>query len=234
MAYHITRNDAQQEGTYGITGKNNKIYLSRPHFMQILIGSRYITDNEEKNYGHSALRVFIKGKVDIIYDFGRYGETDGEKRITGEGILRIWKNSSKKYFDTEKTYGKKLKRTTSGYTYYITNDECKNIINFFNDLEKEKRTSIPGKFDEYKLTSNYHAITFNCTTLTLEGAKKAKKEIIYHPFLFRKYIGLSTEEALGARIYIPLNPNIIFMPEDLRAMLKGNKVLKYDKETNNL
>lgn len=234
MTNHITRNEAQQDGAYGITGKNNKIYLSRAHFMQILIGSRYITDNEEKNYGHSALRVFIKGKIDIIYDFGRYGRADGEKKITGEGILRIWRNSSIKYFNNEKKYGTKLKRTTSGYTYRITNNECKDIINFFERLDKKKIRSHPQKYDEYKLASNYHAITFNCTTLTLEGARKAKEEIIYNPSQFIRYIGLSPREQLGASLYFLFNPDIIFMPEDLRSMLKGNKILRYDEETNNL
>lgn len=234
MGNNITREAAQNEGASGTTGKKNDIHLTRPHFMQVLIGSRYVTDNDEHNYGHTALRIFIKDKLELIYDFGRYGNVVGEKSVTGDGILRVWTNSSLAYFATERMYGTKLMRKTSCYKYYLDESACRNIMNFFHNLEKKKIKNVPKKFDEYKLATDYHAILFNCTTLTIEGAKKSNKPFVYKPRKFRNYIGLTTQEQVLARMCIENPPDLIFMPEDLRAMIKGNPNLKYDEEKDNL
>jgi hypothetical protein len=159
--------------------------------MQILIGGAYVeAGGEEHKYGHTALYIKTANK-EYIYDFGRYGHTysedlgmgivlTGPDSPKGEGILNIWE-SLNTYIASENSYG----RTTWGYKYFIFDAQAVAAKRFYESLIEGKepiKLIIKGKeqktpFKRYKLATDYFALGPNCTTLSIEGAKKAVPKI---------------------------------------------------------
>jgi hypothetical protein len=98
--------------------------------IEILVGGPYTKNGKNHPYGHVALRVITEGK-DITYDYGRYGQTWGLGGSEGEGMLNVWTNFSK-YIKGEKATG----RTTKGYTFNVSDDDAKKVIEFFESKIK--------------------------------------------------------------------------------------------------
>lgn len=220
-----TRAKAQNEGTTGLTTQSHKIIVSAP-FMEILIGGTYTDlNNEAHTYGHAALHVMTLDK-DLTYDFGRYGKTWGAFDSEGDGVLNVW-SVFKKYISGEN----RLKRTTTGYIYYLELKKAKEIIAYFDALiasKKEIRNS-SASMQRYVLQHDYHSTINNCTTITLEAAKRSGKRIVNEPEKYQEMRGLSWTERQAARTQ-GWSADGIFMPADLQAMLEGNRDEPYDKK----
>lgn len=181
--------------------------------MHILVGGPYTLNGENHRYGHTALRVKI-GSSDTTYDFGRYGETRGIFGESGDGILRVWSDFSS-YIRTENA----LMRTTTGFVYAIFDFQAKAVTDYFNgqiaagkpDMGKNR-----ASMKVYRLATDYDPLAKNCTTLSMDGAKQAIKNIDVGSEKFIKPEGvLSTSErlALGAkggadRLFLPANLQI--------------------------
>lgn len=139
--------------------------------MHILVGGPY-TDpaGEEHRYGHTALRIKSKNS-DLTYDFGRYGKIAGTFGESGEGILRVW-SSFQAYISGEIA----LQRKTTGFVYSIFDHQATLTNSYFDGLIKSGKP-IEGKRTTtkqvHKLAADYHALGPNCTTLSIDGAKKA-------------------------------------------------------------
>lgn len=178
--------------------------------MHILVGGPYIDSNgEEHRYGHTALR--IKTTVsDLTYDFGRYGRRSGTFGESGEGILRVW-SEFQPYVNSEVA----LQRKTTGFVYAIFDHQAKAVNDYFAGLTaagSEQSKSTPTK-RVYKLATDYHALGPNCTTLSLDGAKKALSDIDQGSDKFNKpeaVLTLLERAALAAkggapRLFLPAN-----------------------------
>lgn len=193
--------------------------------IHILIGGPYTKDGEEHRYGHAALRVKTT-KSDITYDFGRYGSTSGVFGESGEGILRVWSDFNS-YIKGENA----LNRTTTGFVYYIYDHQAEETNKFFSDKIKEG-TSLPKKdragMKNYKLAENYHALGPNCTTLTIDGARKAIKNIDQGSNAFNK-----PEEVLSWKERMALSAkggsDRLFLPANLQKFLLSEIAVKINR-----
>jgi hypothetical protein len=189
--------------------------------IEILVGGPYKAEDGIHPYGHMALRVSTS-KEEKIYDFGRYGDTEGEYSATGEGIFRLWK-SFDSYIASENSYG----RTTKGFAYGITEEQGTKIFAHYAAMTagKAKRRSSNRKVDEeYKLSKDYHAVTNNCATMTLSGARIAMPNIERNSAKYNEGRGLSDAKKAAARVsHFGFWPSHIFMPGDVQAMLEGEK-----------
>ncbi len=179
-----------------------------------MVGGPY-TDvrGEEHTYGHAALRT-ISPTAEYVYDFGRYA---GETGPTGQGRLRVWTSFSR-YIASENSYG----RITKGFFYSASDEEVARANNHFKGLIGD-RPSLRGYGDymnEYRLAQDYNALTNNCVTTALGGARKALSSIDFDVANHNQGRGLSFAERTAARL--AGWPSHIFMPADLRAMLEAN------------
>ncbi|MDR2820157.1 MAG: hypothetical protein LBB60_06485 [Desulfovibrio sp.] len=215
---------AKKQGVDGKTSRKTQILVSGP-YMEILIGGPYTKSNrEEVTYGHTALRVVVDG-TDTTYDFGRYGREWGPFDSRGEGILKVW-NDFSSFIAGENAYG----RQTVGFVYPLEQEEARKIHGFFTGLicSAENRKSMANA-KVYRLQQNYHATSYNCTTITIDGAQQTGKQIVYNPEAHAKRQGLTFIEDMAATGQSrPVHG--IFMPADLRSMLEANTVCPYTKK----
>ncbi|AJO78123.1 MULTISPECIES: hypothetical protein [Pseudomonas] len=219
-----TTQAAKTTGAQGKTTQTNQLVVSGP-YMEILIGGPYTKDKEEHLFGHAALRVVV-GSKEVIYDFGRYGKTWGKFDSEGEGVMNVW-TSFRTYIAGENS----LKRTTTGFVYYLDKAKAEAVIAHFDGVvakQKEVRRKTPTA-TRYVLPGDYHPTTNNCTTVTLEGAKVSGKKLVQDPAKYREMRGLSWLEKQAARTQT-WTADGIFMPADLQAMLEGNTEARYDKK----
>ena len=185
--------------------------------IEILIGGPYKTEaGEDHPFGHAALRVITKN-VQRIYDFGRYGKTRGLFGTEGEGILRVWSNFGT-YITSENITG----RTTTGYSYEVSEEKSELTISYFNALTtpSEKRNATHPDSKVFKLKMDYDAINNNCVTTTLKGARLALPTLDLVGKKFNIGRGMTESERNAAKLSNFGWPSHIFMPEDLRAMLE--------------
>jgi len=191
--------------------------------MQILVGGPYISaDGEEHRYGHTALRLKTK-KLDLTYDFGRYGKTSGMFGESGEGILRVWKEFQP-YIKGENL----LRRKTTGFIYLIFDHQAIAAKEHFDQLIKSgkelvgKRSSI---MSVYKLITDYHALGPNCTTISMDGAKSAIPKIDAGSEKFNK-----PEEVLDLKERFALTAHggakRLFLPANLHRFLESASPVK--------
>lgn len=193
--------------------------------IHILIGEPYVKDGEEHRYGHAALRVKTT-KSDTTYDFGRYGSRSGIFEESGEGILRIWSDFNA-YIKGENA----LNRTTTGFVYYVFDYQANAANDFFADKVKNG-TPFPKKDREgvksYKLAENYHVLGPNCTILTIDGARKAIKNIDQGSDAFNKpeeVLSLTERMALSVKGGAPR----LFLPANLKKFLASEIAIKIDR-----
>ena len=221
-------NEILKTGVAILTNEATTLQVKAPS-IEILIGGPYLgLDGEMHTYGHAALRV-ITATQERIYDFGRYGSTTGEFGAEGEGILRVW-DKFDPYIDGENRYG----RATKGYYYLVPNDNAAAIIRYYDGITANatiRRSKHPNQ-KEYKLSTSYHALSKNCATVTLDGARLGLPSIEIGGERFNEGRGLGPTEKMAARARnFGAWPKKIFMPADVQSMLEGNKALPPRKVT---
>ncbi|MGH8084815.1 MAG: hypothetical protein ACREPV_06025 [Lysobacter sp.] len=193
--------------------------------IHILVGGPYVKDGEEHRYGHTALRVKFKGS-DLTYDFGRYGATRGTFGESGDGILRVWTD-----FDAYIKGENALHRTTMGFVYYVFDHQA-DAANGFFDEKISTATPLPRKnrasMKTYKLAMDYHALGPNCTTLSVEGARAAIKNIDRGSDTYNK-----PEDVLDWKERLALSANggskRLFLPANLQKFLAAEKAVRVDR-----
>jgi len=187
--------------------------------MHILIGGPYILDGTEHRYGHTAIRVKTPYS-DATYDFGRYGRVTGDFGAEGEGILRVWSNFSA-YIAGENATG----RRTSSFVFEIFEHQAKAINDYFKSVietatprpEMERNRS---SLKIFRLATNYHALGYNCTTLSLDGAQRAFSNFEEGSTAFIKPDAVMTlSERLAMRTVGGGTPTRIFLPANLESFL---------------
>lgn len=188
--------------------------------IEILIGGPYTAGGEEHTYGHVALRV-IMANNEHVYDFGRY---NGERGPFGEGRLRVWTKFSK-YITSENA----LKRVTTGFLYRVPLQAAEQVIAHFTSLigSRPVLKAYGDYMKEYRLAADYHALSNNCATTSMAGARVAIKNLDFNVAKYNEGRGMSTTEKYAARV--AGWPAIIFMPADLQRMLEENPNRKPDK-----
>jgi hypothetical protein len=194
--------------------------------VHILVGGPYKLDGEEHRYGHTAIRVVRRGS-DVTYDFGRYGRTTGDFGAEGEGILRVWSNFSK-YISGENALG----RLTTEYIYPVIESQAKAVEAFFDGVEKQgkPRPDLQRGRPEltvFQLSTNYHALKYNCTTLSLDGMRTALPGFENGSSAF-----IAPEDVLtwGERAAMKTvgggTPNRVFLPANLKKFLDQKPAVK--------
>lgn len=191
--------------------------------MHILIGGPYTdVDGEEHKYGHTALRIKTS-ESDKTYDFGRYGKVSGTFGESGEGILRVW-SSFQPYINGEIA----LHRKTTGFVYAIFNHQAAASNSYFDSLTRAG-VELKGKSGSskkvFKLASDYHALGPNCTTISLDGARQAIKNIDDGSSAFiRPEDVLSFPERMALKA--SGGPARMFLPANLLTFLSSGKPVK--------
>lgn len=195
--------------------------------LHMLIGGPYVAGGEEHRYGHTALRIKTPSS-DITYDFGRYGRVTGDFGAEGEGILRVWTNFSK-YISGENALG----RTTKGFVYRIFAHQTAPATNFYNSLiatgermpEKERARSW---LQVHKLTRNYHALNYNCTTLSLDGIKQILPS---YERGSEDYIEPAAVLSFSERMALKVTgvPARLFLPANLQSFLSDSPPIRVNR-----
>lgn len=194
--------------------------------IHVLVGGPYKLDGEEHRYGHTALRVIRKG-ADVTFDFGRYGRVTGDFGAEGEGILRVWSNFDK-YIASENALG----RLTTEYTYPVLEYQAKAVENFFDGIEKQGKARPElqrgrPELKVFQLNTNYHALRYNCTTLSLDGM-----HTVFPNFENGSTSFIAPEEVLtwGERATMKTVgggiPSRIFLPANLKNFLDKQPAIK--------
>jgi hypothetical protein len=192
--------------------------------VQLLVGGPYTgQDGTRHRYGHTAVRVYDgTGERDVVYDFGRYGDTHGDYSAEGEGIMRVWDGTVDDYLDSQHATG----RETMGYTFPATPEEVARAFERFDGQlsEAEERTVEEGAWlgdsrREFKMPQDYHGIHNNCTTVSVDALEHARPDIDLDVAEQNQGRGLNTAERLAATGIEGWNDEI-FMPADLAAVLE--------------
>lgn len=190
--------------------------------VQLLVGGPFVDGKGvEHRYGHAALRVFdAAGERDTVYDFGRYGDTNGRFSAEGEGILREWDDSIDEYMDLQNAKG----RETTGYTFPASDEEVQRAFEMFDAqiAEAELRksaTTRDGELRVNKLQDDYHGVHHNCTTLSIDGFERARPDIDLDVAAENQGRGMSRAERFAAQNVEGWHDEI-FMPADLDAVLE--------------
>lgn len=194
--------------------------------MHILIGGPYELDGETHRYGHTAIRIKT-GAKDLTYDFGRYGRVTGDFGAEGEGILRIW-SDFQAYISGENALG----RPTTSFVYAIFDHQAAAVLDHFAkltsaakprpDLQRSRPT-----LQVFQLAANYHALGYNCTTLSLDGAKKAFSTFEDGSTEFIKPSAVLTlAERMAMGTVGGGTPNRLFLPANLQTFLTQRPAVK--------
>lgn len=187
--------------------------------IHMLIGGPYSLGGEEHRYGHTAIRVKRSGS-DLTYDFGRYGRTTGDFGAEGEGILRVWKNFDR-YIAGENALG----RSTTDYNYSVFEHQAKAVEAYFKTIieQGKARTDLQRNRADilvYQLPTNYHALKYNCTTISLDAihAGIANYERGSSAFIAPEDV-LTMTERMAMKTIGGGTPNRIFLPANLKKFL---------------
>ena len=136
---------------------------------ELLVGGPYKKHGKSMPYGHVALRVVTQSR-DLTYDYGRYGKVWGLGSSEGEGMLRVWTSFSK-YIAGENATG----RTTRGFRFEVSEADANRAIQSFErKVAGKKPVQNRGFMKQYRI-QDYHALTRNCTTVSIDGAKQAAR-----------------------------------------------------------
>lgn len=208
-----------REGVGIATNQTTTIQIETPA-IEILVGGPYSENGEEHTYGHVALRV-ITSKDERIYDFGRY---NGERGPYGQGRLRVWTKFAK-YINSENATG----RVTTGFLYRVPLAGADQVNGHFRNLTGDRPVlkAYGDYMKEYRLAVDYNALTNNCATTSMAGARVAITDLDFNVSKYNEGRGMSTTEKMAA--HIAGWPSNIFMPADLQSMLQGNTKHKPDK-----
>lgn len=169
------------------------------------------------------MRVVVD-KADATYDFGRYGKTWGPFESQGEGILQVW-HSFEAYINGENAYGKQ----TIGFVYSLDHEEAQKIRIYFDNLTQLASVRETNRARTvYQLEQDYNPTLYNCTTITIEGARQSGKNIMENTENHAQQRGLTVSEKLAAMSQAKPD-HVIFMPADLQSVLEANTACPYVK-----
>jgi len=194
--------------------------------MHILIGGFYSLNGELHRYGHTAIRIKTSSS-DVIYDFGRYGRVTGDFSAEGEGILRVW-SSFTPYISAENALG----RTTTGFVYAIFEHQAKAVIEHYASIIKSAKPRLDLEKNRtalkvYQLQTNYHALGYNCTTLSLDGATVAYGNFENGSAAFIKpETALTFAERMAMKTVGGGTPTRLFLPANLQEYLSSKPAVK--------
>ncbi|MES2088688.1 MAG: hypothetical protein V4532_01700 [Pseudomonadota bacterium] len=194
--------------------------------IHVLVGGPYAAGGEEHLYGHTAIRVKVAGS-DRVYDFGRYGRVVGDFGAEGEGILRVWASFSD-YIAGENG----LKRKTTGFVYVVFDAQAQSVNTHFSTLIKaaKPRPELArgrSSLTVYQLASNYHALGYNCTTLSLDGVRAAMPTFENGGAAFIKPGDvLSFGEQMAMKTVGGGTPSRLFLPANLEQFLLTKPAVK--------
>jgi hypothetical protein len=194
--------------------------------LHVLVGGPYKLDGEDHRYGHTTIRIKTATN-DTTYDFGRYGRVTGDFGAEGEGILRVWSS-----FDPYIAGENALARKTTGFVYAIFDHQAKAVTDHYAALiagAKPRPEMQRGRsaLKVYQLSANYHALGYNCTTLSLDGARTVFPNFEAGSSEFIKPDAVLT---LGERITMRTvgggTPSRLFLPANLQEFLSTKPALK--------
>ena len=187
--------------------------------LHVLVGGPYTLNGEEHRYGHTALRI-KNSSTDTTYDFGRYGRVTGDFGAEGEGILRVW-SSFNIYIAGENA----LARTTTGFVYAIFEYQFKSVVDHYSALIAGAKPRLELQRDRstlkvYQLPTNYRALGYNCTTLSLDGALTVFPSFEAGSIGFIKPDAVLTfSERMAMRTVGGGTPTRLFLPANLQEFL---------------
>jgi hypothetical protein len=194
--------------------------------LHILVGGPYTdASGEEHKFGHVALRV-RSSVAGATYDFGRYGKVTGAFSQSGDGVLRVW-TDFQPYINGEIA----LQRKTTGFVYFIFDHQANAAFAHFDDLiasAKKLASKSSGAKSSYKLAFDYNATGPNCTTVSMDGAKKAVPRIEIGAEKFNKpekVLGFGERAALSASG----GASRLFLPANLLDFLQHGCLIKADR-----
>jgi hypothetical protein len=210
--------DQAKTGLGLASSKENTIEI-RTAFLELLVGGPY----DGHPYGHTALRINV-GKVERVYDYGRYGLYAGP---VGQGVLRIWTS-----FIAYLTEENSLDRVTHGFRYDIPVNKAEEINAFFVVKINGKKIKEKLPHHEDYVIDEYYALGPNCTTVSMDGAKMALPTLDDDWKKHQKGRGLSNFEK--NRVNEQGWPKRTFLPADLDELLKEanpkpKKIFTYKK-----
>lgn len=194
--------------------------------IHILIGGPYTVGREEHRYGHVAVRIKTPG-TDTTYDFGRYGRVTGDFGAEGEGILRVWLNFTD-YISGENS----LKRKTTGFVFSAFEEQSQAVNTHFRDLIRASKPRAElergrSALKIYQLPRNYHALSYNCTTLSLDGVKAGIPNFENGGAAFIDPAAvLSMTELLAMKTIGGGTPSRLFLPANLEKFLSTKPAVK--------
>lgn len=195
--------------------------------LHMLIGGPYVAGGEEHRYGHTALRIKTPDR-DTTYEFGRYGRVTGDFGAEGEGILRV-STSFPKYIAGENALG----RTTKGFVYRVFSQHVSPVFSFYDALIAAGER-MPAKergrswLQVYKLTRNYHALSHNCTTLSLDGIKQILPR---YEAGAEEHIDPAAVLSFSERVALKVagTPSRLFLPANLQSFLSASPPVRVDR-----
>lgn len=192
----------------------------------VLVGGPYTAGGEEHRYGHTAVRVKTPTS-DTTYDFGRYGRVVGDFGAEGEGILRVWTTFNDYIFGENA-----LKRKTTGFVFAVFEGQAHAISAFFRGLMKAGKSRADlergrSALKVYQLARNYHALGYNCTTLSLDGVKAGMPIFENGGVAFiDPGAVLSMTELLAMKTVGGGTPSRLFLPANLEKFLFNKPAVK--------
>ncbi len=205
--------DCISDGVKSCNNKATKNIETPIALVEFLIGGPYEKHGKLHPYGHVALHVKTSSH-DLTYDYGRYGKVWGLGGSEGDGMLRVW-SQFKRYIRSENA----TNRTTIGYVFQISEHKANKIIaHYKNKINSQKPNQDRGFMKQYKI-NNYHALTSNCTTISIDGTEAALPDIMLGSKAFNVGGGLDFTDKIVAKY--EGWPEHLFMPSDLDHFLSS-------------
>ncbi|WP_197342037.1 hypothetical protein [Ralstonia solanacearum] len=136
--------------------------------------------------------------------------------------------SDSKYIASENALG----RLTTDYTYPVFEHQAKAVETFFDGVEKQGKARIDlqrgrPELKVFQLNTSYHALRYNCTTLSLDGMHTALPNFENGSASF-----IAPDEVLtwGERAAMKTvgggTPSRIFLPANLKNFLDKQPAIK--------
>ncbi|MBL6975936.1 MAG: hypothetical protein ISR64_09415 [Deltaproteobacteria bacterium] len=134
--------------------------------LEVIVGLPY----GKHAIGHTAVRVkTFDDDREVIYDFGRYGDTWGYLGFHGEGVIRVWRGRKAiaRYLRKQTSY-----RSSVAFVINVTEEEEKAIYRYYEDkISRTLWTRRYSRHVRHRLKQDYHGVTHQCTSVSLEGLK---------------------------------------------------------------
>lgn len=197
------------------------------NYVEFLIGD---LSWPERKWGHVSLHVVGPGKIDKIFDFGRYGKMWGIKGGSeGDPILRVWRAGT---FEKYRAYHHRDGGTTKRIRFESEPWRNQRILAYFDRMIQGAPRIGGHEIAGYNTSANhptFHAVDVNCTTVTIhafmEGFSYQVDSIRYARGrdLYGWARGTAQERSYDSRTG---RWNHIWWPLDLRDLLEEQFVAK--------